>query len=154
MFAKRLMVLSASAMLALPLLFCADPAQSPDSGEAEAAQLKQRIRTIVSTIRIQGSAPTVEQVQQLELLNSQIRDWQSRTGRSDIRVTDHRKVSPLDERSGEVTSNLQRGPVNPFCSGRCPATPNPEPLGQFCVLKSSQCVNGMRICIYVCYVVE
>lgn len=154
MFRKRLMLLSASVLLALPLLFCADPTQSSDGGEAEAARLKQRIRAIATEIRAQGTAPTVEQIQGLELLNSQIRDWQARTGRSDIRITDHRKTSPVTQAASGVQSNLQRGPVNPFCSGRCPTVPDFEPLGQICILQSSRCSNGVLICTYLCYVVE
>ncbi len=150
---KMWVALISAAALAAPLPGCVDrqvtePTSTAQwSVEAELAQLKQRVGDLRAAVQVAGRlTPGLQQ--ELASITKSIKNWQARSGRKDINVT--QMTHPHPGQDGTLAL-APRGSGGGACA-HCP--PIIVSGGQVCFLQSEGSCPGPfgagRICVYSC----
>ena len=140
---KSWLLALATATLALG---CASSVPPDDNADNQLDSLVQRARIYKGDAEKAPDSLSVERKDELQQLANDVRKWQARTGRHDIRLTDKRVTTAQRENDGGGTGN---------CDADCPVYDLSDlSHDSICFLKGSECSSDPEghgtICIYDC----
>lgn len=86
-----------AAMMALSLMGCSDSIAVVDSGDAERAAISERVLALRESVMAAGEMNGTHQ-RELNDIKHDVAEWQTRTGRVDLAMSEERYVQNSDER--------------------------------------------------------